>query len=427
MSNILHSGYTLLNDELDLPEVTEEVVVVDEATEIEAELEELEIAISVTEDQIEQAEELVSEVQETLESGGLTAREAVFVHRALAGLHAMNRQKVQYFSTESFSAAGGRQTYTMEAVDRVKATVKAWWEKLKAFFKKWMDKAYDFYSAHISSAGRLEKAFLALRDRATDSKATDKKEAKLKLGKAPLERLFVTDASDIEAANIARNLNAAKTQLDKGVNATKAVIDSTKEALRKIDGETVFDANGVSNVAELIADVTGGNRSTADFTGEDGVISDKAIFGGDKLGARGTVTGTGKEAKLTSVSVRVEAGKPSFKDDEEVEALSIAQIKDICSAGRGVCGAIRQRNKDMSSLKDMTKVVISEGEKAAKRLENSKDDAAASAGRAAINGQLAAGRVAVDLNRRLVSATLKAAQAAYTYSARSFSNLKENK
>lgn len=459
-------SYILLDDaEIDKDGITlnvnpgDEVIITDESAEAEGEMRQLEIAINVTSAQIEDASEMHDEVQATLESGGLTAEAAVFVHRNLTLLDGLNgRRNKTYFTIQSFQQAGGRKAYTLQVMDNIKANLKKYWEKLKAFFNKWAERAYDFFSKHIGAIGRLEKAFDDLAKKA-NGKAGSPKETNVKISPALLKAMTKTDKADVP--KIAETLSAGVATVKEVITISKKGLDDAKSLSSKAASAT--KAEDIAELETLTNTINTRFMSTdAKAVATEGKVD--GLPGGSVIEFKEeTRKNTDGQDYVSGVTVTPKAidDMPSYSDGDEVKALDRGDIVQVANAGKSLCAAIRNTNAELYKTNSLFKSIMKEMESAAAKLEGltvtpkaaggsstpgpggggnaasdesqatTQDDSSnndpkplSPAGvRSMIQSIPAKAQGSVYLTQSIVTIYAKAAQAAYTYASVSLSNL----
>lgn len=136
--------------------------------EVEADVAEVTQMDSMVEDAVDAADELEDiegQVEGSLEEGeeGLDVAtvEAIQAHVAsiCKRLGASQHQFAPVFATENFSSASSKRMNTTYAAESISEFIKTLWERIKSAVKNLWQKVVAMFNKHVSSLGRLLKAF----------------------------------------------------------------------------------------------------------------------------------------------------------------------------------------------------------------------------------------------------------------------------
>lgn len=438
---------------------------------LEATLEELDVAINVTSDQIAEGEKVEQEIaapaEAVAESGEpmpmdeapsaegpdgttqetrvLTHREAVLIGKRMKAIAAMSREQHLPSITQLSNETSGKFGYTMQALEGVRATLKRWWEKFKAFVMKYVDKITELFEKYVGEVARLARAAKKLNNKASD--ATGSKGDNFKISTSQYLNMCLTAKSDVD--KIDENLKAAVRQLKGSSLSVKDQIKKVKDA-----GSTTRSAigdyqPGHSGLTALVKSLYG----TIDDVAAKGVISGgiatKTIdvsptisdswFGGGHyvvaiegfdvkdVGVRKNVSFAGTaQYKFNNKDIKI-------KEDDEVKALDKSGITSLTNTIITVCDALLEAYKGARQLAAITKEEIKQYDTTIKKLENKNiadaDDSVTNILTIARNGikvQMDVARARVKGTKDSNQALLAAAKAAYNYANRSFSGLQKD-
>lgn len=211
---------------------------------VNAEMQELEVAITTSEDAAEALEQVQEFVEAKQEKGGLTEGEAEAVQVATEALLSRfgGHVKVKHVSLESFGAANGRATATAYTLENIGETVKKIWEAIKKWVKEFIAKAKDWFAAHFSAAGMLKKAGAALAEKARNKIGTVESGEKFTMSGS--ERKWLSkNAGDTKVSDNIKLLESLVNDVwtDKSIKEVQEVTKNALNALKDVDVDLPAD------------------------------------------------------------------------------------------------------------------------------------------------------------------------------------------
>lgn len=456
--------YTMLENEefVEMPEVEEDSIAEDTSEEVQA-LEGISAAAEVTSDQIDAAEEVAVDIEESVteEGRGMDAVTAYHIGKRMEAIMAISREKPRRSITvENFDHAGGRHSYTMQALADVKDTIKRWWKKLKDLVMKYVDKVVDLWNKYASDVARLKMKAKSLANKA--SNATGSKGDSVKLSAATVKSMCITSKDDyksiqsnlsdaskslggssLSAKNKIKNVGKAYTDI---ANAIDTMNDATGDDTTEVDKATAGYLETLSKAFSGIA----GSKDKVDLAaiigkhgGNDkveiyhGGITNGFTFGGVKFGVVLSPMASGFSTNGTK-GINDNLAK-ALKDEEvDAPALDRTAINTLCTTVMTTCDALIENTKATREMNREVKEVIKLGERVVEKLDKvatrmlSGDTPKTNVSKKmeihsnSIRGALKATKELPAMHNGFATSILKAANNAYGYAARSFSGLQKD-
>lgn len=246
----------LENDDVVLPEGEDALDVVIEAPVDEAEianvtgeLEEFEDAIETSETAVDQLEEVAEFIEEKQEAGGMTEGEAQAITIATESIMSRFQGAItlKMPGLEGYKATNGRLTQSGYALESVQDKIVDVWRAIKAFVKKWIASAQNWFSAHFSAAGRLEKAGKALEAKA-NSKKGEVKESTITLP-GSVARFLSVEGTGTTANSSVLDRMASDLYRTVNENVAKERLKAIRKAYSVIKVDDIEDKPGLTKTA----------------------------------------------------------------------------------------------------------------------------------------------------------------------------------
>lgn len=354
---------------------------------VNAEMQELEQAITTSEDAaeaLEQVQEFVEAKQEA--NGGLTEGEAEAVQVATEALLSRfgGHIKVKQVSLESFGKEGGRATATSYTLENIGETIKKIWEAIKKWVKDFIAKAKDWFRAHFSAAGMLKKAGTALAEKGRTKVGTP--EEKITLGGSERKWLSVSSGETDVSKNI-KHLEELVSMVfdDKSLTEVKEAGKEMLENLKNIDLDKKSDviAQDVANVFNPMMSKLDKFVGSSAATGKSGSAMKIVVVPGTKGKMLGAVTpqlriqtaqiASGNAFKDVYVSYVLEYAEDKSTDkfgtEKDVKGLSGSEIGNVGEAISVIADAILNRAKMQSKNDEYTNKAIAQFDKMSAQLD----------------------------------------------------------
>lgn len=403
---------------------------------------------------IEQGEQVMASLESvseqigtTMADGGMSSSMAGMATVAIAAALDPVGMKVTTPAVESFDAAGERLQNTTFAMESIRSELENVWNAIKELVKSWMERITEFWSEHISTAGRLEKAAKALADRADDTSGSPK-ESKITLGKSAYRAISkdgnINLATDLSAL---RNLFKVSSKASGRLKVTSDQLSNIKFEKDSINAD-FFKAFGQKLAKGMIQDTFAGISSFEDkgdnkvegYTGdllgdkrikvtlnllskEDSILINKNSNGAEE--ARHVLS-----ANVTAVDIEK---KIKYKSSYKVDSMDTGEISKVASAVADTAALVREGVDSVKDVKDEVKDINSAVDGFKDDLADLKADAKDDALKGikilqkVIKGIPANVKAENEPGITLSRLNLDAAKAAYSFASKNLSNIKENK
>lgn len=412
---------------------------------VNAEMQELEQAISTS----EQAAEALEQVQEFVESkqaeGGLNEQAAEAVQVATEAMVSCfgGHVTIKHPALESFGKEGGRATATAYTLENLGDTIKKIWEAIKKWVKDFIAKAKDWFRAHFSAAGMLKKAGEALAEKAR-AKIGTPEEPNFELSGSERKFLSITSSD----SDVSKNISDLETLIANTWNDTtvKELNEANKEVinyLKDIDLDKKTDnifvkINGFfTSVAGNLASKVG--PATSQKTGNANkmvAIGKDKMLGGVRMQIRlhGTPTGGIMSAAVEFVEQKA---TDSFGKEKSIKALTSQQIASVGDAIGMIGESLLNNGKLVSKNDEFIEKAIAQFDKMSAQLEKMDKDARAKAEKGQVNsvkdvqqvikgsGKILTANQKTD--KAIVTYCMTVARAWLSFGKRSLSNLTDKK
>lgn len=367
--------FALLGDDLTEEEV-EDSYIEDpedhEAEEAEAEVEKASTANEVVSSAAEKVEEVANDVEESLEHGGLTAREAYHVNKRLEAAQALTGLPTGEFSQEAFEEEGGRLAQTEYMLEDIKENLGKMWKAIKDFLARMWQNAKNFFNLTRQRAKRLQGAAKKI-GVAAGKASGSKKSDNISVGAGLAKYLHTNDKN----FNVKDYIRSVKDMIDEtGIEAYEISAKNAREAVGKILSNDKKEQKELDAYLKDKASVVG-------KTFEKKTV--KKLTGGDKdvfIGRGPTKPGG------VCIEYRIEGGKnpkiklvkaedaPTFDGKVDVKALNKAEIASLAGQVAALGSRSAKFAEKIGGLEKEISALLKEGDKAAKTADEDSQKAA---------------------------------------------------
>ena len=396
-----------------------------------AELADLDNALNMCHATVASLESIQSVMVATQEDGGMNAQAANMQAVAVNAAMTHFGQAAVTFDQESFSDAGGRATATAFGIEGIGEQIKKIWAAIKDFVMKYVKKVKEFFSKHLSSAGRLVKAAKSLGESAEKSKGTPK-EKTLKYGASDFRA--VSKDGKVDAVTDIKELTAALKASEKDEDSIK-VIEAYIDGLEGFDSKATGTSEFYERFKNLLTAVPKSGTTDERYKND----ADNGLFytlGDVVIGSKRLLT-TYKTQKTEDNRGYVESikfayvdsvAKPKSKDENKVDALNSSQIQVLCTQIATTAELVRKYDTkkydkavaDLLKAADKASTELAGADKSDKTSESKFIEKiirnVSTASTALLTGPV-----------ENVKCTFASAKVGYTYASRSYSNLKAAK
>ncbi len=401
--------------------------------------------------------------------GGLDKNAAMMLKLGLAGLGAQlgGEKYGQAFgesvpALESFSMAGGKQTETTFALERIHHRIVNMWKHIMEKIMEWVQKIVNFFNEHLGTTARLASAAKSLKAKAENA-GDSKTDSSYKIGVTQLTNLSVEKSH--EPAKVINGLGYLGEVISASGKSviTEEIVDSLETNLKELDFKDAdafkisigkIKSTDAKSVGALLSsamdkgkfklvDVTGDSRFTAatDAINGGGVSAqklDKSI-----LGNKGYFVQTFFAKNSTNAQESLERIKMGLLDyapglastekehgnnDKSIEYLSKGDIVSFCTAIIDVADVITESKKDMMKVTKKANETMKLVKTLKPQLDKLKAEIDAADWQYVHNLLIGLTMSITSLyepQRSLQQQAIWSAKAAYDHASRSYSNLKK--
>lgn len=330
-----------------------------EVDEAEAEVETEEEAGEELEEAAEGLESIANQIEASLEDGGLTPGEAVYMNIAVESY--TNRLGIAapiVASQESFGGSSDRLTSTQVSLEGLKEIVSQIWDKIKELWASLVRKLAEWYLKIFDAAPKLRKKAEAIQKKASDTSG-NAKEDKIKVGGVAKKLHVGGKVGDLKKASEAVASNAA--------NRSKETVKWVNDFATIIEGI----ANKPGTVEKLEADVAvpAVKNGNDDRFGKDMNVELESTLPGGKAYYQAIAKSGNAFEQIRSYRVgMIDASKKdvSVDTDQEIKTLSLGDIDKICDNVIKIANAVENYKREWEERKKAVKNLEKAGDKAEK-------------------------------------------------------------